>query len=145
MGSGLYRHSWTSLPAPFISAQRLPERTVFLLYEYAEAFQKADPRPRSPTEWIKMIRSFRRYLRIDKGQDQATEEKLQFFVQKIKYQQIQNVALWNISYHHTVFHSTVWVGKLMGTWSPSWPVSQVLIYLIIFVLAAILHLLTFNG
>jgi hypothetical protein len=26
MGSGLYRRSWTSLPTPFISAQRLSER-----------------------------------------------------------------------------------------------------------------------
>jgi hypothetical protein len=28
MGSGLYRHSWTSLPKPFVSAQQLSERIV---------------------------------------------------------------------------------------------------------------------
>jgi hypothetical protein len=28
-GSGLYRRSWTSLPTPFISAQRLSERNVY--------------------------------------------------------------------------------------------------------------------
>jgi hypothetical protein len=31
VGSGLYRHSWTSLPKPFVSALRLSERTACIL------------------------------------------------------------------------------------------------------------------
>jgi transposase len=31
--SGLYRRSWTSLPTPFISAQRLSERTIFMPFQ----------------------------------------------------------------------------------------------------------------
>jgi hypothetical protein len=31
----LYRRSWTSLPTPFISAQRLSERTVLLAFSIA--------------------------------------------------------------------------------------------------------------
>jgi threonine/homoserine efflux transporter RhtA len=47
MGSGLCRRPWTSLPTPFISAQRLSERTVFsnitiLLSVYLTAAYKVE-------------------------------------------------------------------------------------------------------
>jgi hypothetical protein len=38
MGSGLYRRSWTSLPTPFISAQRLSERTVLGVHKVFTVF-----------------------------------------------------------------------------------------------------------